>query len=181
MKILAFGASSSRRSINHQLARHAADIVREELVTDAQSEEFNLSRLVLSLYSEDLEREQGAPDAARDFLEAIGRADALIISFAEHNGSYTAAFKNLFDWASRIERKVYQGKPAVFLSTSPGARGAASVLETALSSAPFFGALVRASVSIGSFHESFDVETGRLVEADAAARLRTALATLVDS
>gem|GEM_PF-3746323 len=32
---------------------------------------------------------------AHDFLAKLESADALVISFAEHNGSYSAAYKNL--------------------------------------------------------------------------------------
>jgi NAD(P)H-dependent FMN reductase len=48
------------------------------------------------------------------------------------------------------------------LSTSPGARGGASVLAAATSSAPFFAGHVKASLAIPSFYENFDVEVGTL-------------------
>lgn len=50
----------------------------------------------------------------------------------------------------------------VLLSTSPGARGGASVLAAATSSAPFFSGHVKASLAIPSFYENFDVERGML-------------------
>ena len=50
----------------------------------------------------------------------------------------------------------------VLLATSPGARGGASVLAAATSSAPFFAGHVKASLSIPSFYENFDVERGTL-------------------
>lgn len=81
-----------------------------------------------------------------------------MISFAEYNGYYSAAYKNLFDWSSRITKKVFQDKPMVLLSTSPGARGASSVLAAATSSAPFFAGHVKASLAIPNFYENFDVE-----------------------
>ena len=48
----------------------------------------------------------------------------------------------------------------VFLATSPGPRGAATVLATAVVSAPFFGADLKASLSVPSFGENFDVSRG---------------------
>ena len=54
-----------------------------------------------------------------------------MISLAEHNGSYTAAFKNIYDWISVIESDVWCSKPILLLSTSNGARGGKTVLETA--------------------------------------------------
>ena len=35
----------------------------------------------------------GIPKEALDFKKHISNSDAIIISFAEHNGSYTSAFK----------------------------------------------------------------------------------------
>lgn len=72
------------------------------------------------MFSEDKENAIGKPEIAKDFLAKIKNCDALIISFAEHNGSYSVAYKNLFDWCSRINPQVYQGKAMVLLSTSPG-------------------------------------------------------------
>ena len=74
--------------------------------------------------SEDREAELGKPELAQQFFDKLGRGDAIMISFAEHNGSYTAAYKNLFDWTSRIDQKVFQNKPMILLATSPGPGGA---------------------------------------------------------
>jgi len=65
----------------------------------------------MPIYSEDYERLSGIPKEAYDFKEIIKEADGIIISFAEHNGAYTAAFKNVFDWISRIEKVVWYNKP----------------------------------------------------------------------
>ena len=99
-------------------------------------------------------------------------------SFAEHNGSYTAAYKNLFDWASRIDQKVFQNKPTVYLSTSPGPSGASSVLASAKGSAQFFEVDLKAAVSVPNFYDVFDAETGRINEPSALADLTAAAETL---
>ncbi|MCV5754627.1 NAD(P)H-dependent oxidoreductase, partial [Escherichia coli] len=67
------------------------------------------------MFSEDKEKEIGQAEGAVAFLRDLAEADALVVSFAEHNGSYPAAYKNLFDWATRIERNVFQNKPVVYL------------------------------------------------------------------
>lgn len=156
MKLLAFAASSSRKSINKCLARYAACLLEV-----AKVKVLDLNDYELPLFSEDRENELGQPELAKAFLAEIDNADALIISFAEHNGSYSAAYKNLFDWCSRIT-KVFQGKPMVMLSTSPGARGGATVLTTAVNSAPHFNGEVKASLSIPSFYENLDLDNGRI-------------------
>ena len=174
MKILAFAASSSRNSINKQLVTYAAG-----LVDDAEVEVLDINDYEMPLFSEDREAELGQPDAAKAFVAKIAAADALVISLAEHNGSYTAAWKNLFDWASRVEKQVYQGKPVVLLSTSPGPGGAGSVLASAVQSMPFFGGELKAHLSLPSFHDIFDTEAQQLTDAEAQAQLEAALAALV--
>ena len=174
MKVLAFGASSSKNSINRTVASWAA-----RQIPGAEVEVLDLNDFEMPLFSVDREREFGQPPQARHFLDKIALADALVISFAEHNGSFTAAYKNLYDWSSRIEKKVYQGKPAVFLSTSPGGRGGASVLATAESLAPFHGADLRASLSIPTFSEAFDPAGEQPRDDQIARQLREAVAHLL--
>ena len=175
MKLLAFAASSSSASINKQLVAYAAS-----LLPQFDLELLDIHDFELPLFSEDRERELGQPELAKQFLTKIGAADALLISFAEHNMSYTAAWKNLYDWCSRIDANVYQGKPLVLLSTSPGGRGGANVLEAALNSAPRFGADVKGSLSIPSFYENFDSERGELTNAELQAKLVATVNTLLN-
>jgi len=173
MKILAFAASSSSNSINKKLVTYAAS-----LIEDAEIEILDINDYEMPLFSEDREKELGQPDAAKRFFNKIGSADALLISFAEHNGSYTAAYKNLYDWTSRIDPKVYQGKSMVMLSTSPGPGGASSVLALAKTSAPFGGGDVKADLSLARFYDIFDTDEGRLIKAEAQAQLEAALSHL---
>ena len=127
-KILAFGASSSKDSINKKLASFVANkIAPEEAIL------VDLNDYEMPIYSDDRKKEIGIPDLAYDFKKLIKYSDGIVISFAEHNGSYTAAFKNIYDWISVIEKLVWNNKPLLLLSTSPGARGGKSVLEAALS------------------------------------------------
>ncbi|MYM59792.1 NADPH-dependent FMN reductase [Vibrio sp. OCN044] len=170
MKIVAFGASTSSTSINKTLAGYAAS-----LVSGAEVKVLNLNDYDVPLFSEDKEKEIGQASGAKEFLSDIAQADALVISFAEHNGSYAAAYKNLFDWATRIERNVFADKPALYLATSPGPGGAASVLAAATASAPYFGAKVKASLSIPSFYDNFDMELGKLTNLSLSSQLESAI------
>ena len=90
-KIVAFGASSSVKSINKKLATYAAS-----LIPNSVSIIINLNDFEMPIYSIDYERENGIPKKAFRFKEILKDADGIIISFAEHNGVYTAAFKNIF-------------------------------------------------------------------------------------
>ncbi len=87
-KIVAFGASSSKKSINKQFASYAAS-----LISDADSIIIDLNDFEMPIYSIDYENENGIPEKAFKFKEIIKSADGIIISFAEHNSVYTAAFR----------------------------------------------------------------------------------------
>lgn len=176
MRVLAFAASSSRQSINQRLVIHAANVFQSEFAPTAEIELIDLNDYDLPLYSIDREIEGGIPERAQQFYDAIGAADVVLISYAEHNGFYTAAFKNIFDWASRINMKVYQSKPMVILSASPGKNGGANVMRAALDSAPHFGADVRGHLSVGPFSAKF--EDYVLTDATLAKDLRSALSRL---
>jgi len=173
MKLLAFAASSSSKSINKKLATYAAS-----LVTNATVEIVDINDYEMPLFSQDKEEILGQPDAAKAFYAKLGQADAIIISFAEHNGSYTAAYKNLFDWTSRIDQKLFQNKPMVLLATSPGPGGANTVLSVATGSATYFAGDVKASLSIPSFFDNFDSEKQEITNQVLLDELKSALAQL---
>lgn len=173
MRLLVFAASNSSKSINRQLAQYAAS-----LVNDAQIDDLDIHDFEMPIYRSDREEASGIPQKAHEFLARIGAADAIIVSFAEHNGNYTAAFKNLFDWCSRVGRDVWQSKPMVLLSTSPGGRGGKGVMEIASAAAPRFGGEVVGTLSVPSFGEVFDTGAGKLLDADLDAQLRVLVAKL---
>lgn len=155
MNILAFGGSTSTISINKQLATYCAQLFTQDTVKVLDLNDFKLP-----IYSYDEEAANGHPEAAKQFLQHIGSADLLVISLAEHNGSYSAAFKNLFDWASRVESKTFQDKPMILMATSPGARGGMSVLEAAKTRFPFHATQILATFSLPEFYKNFDAEQG---------------------
>lgn len=153
-KIIAFGASSSKNSINKQLATYAAN-----LFENATVEVLDLNDYEMPIFSVDKEK-NGIPEEAQNFYNKIGEADLIVLSLAEHNGNFSAAFKNILDWASRINAKTFQEKEMLLLATSPGARGGSSVLEIASKRFPFQGANIKGSFSLPSFYENFDIVNG---------------------
>ena len=173
MKVLAFAASNSSKSINKDLIHYAST-----LLPSSDVDIIDINDYEMPIYSSDLEEAHGIPEAASRFLGKIAQADALLISYAEHNGNYTVAYKNLFDWASRKNREVYQGKPIIMLSTSPGAGGAKSVLSLAVGSAHYFAGKVMASLSVPEFYKNFDRDKGVLTNLELVARLEEALSPL---
>ena len=157
--IVAFGASSSRASINKQLATYAAHQVKDAEVTILDLNDFEMP-----IYSIDREKENGFPDLAHQFKKHLMDSDGIIISFAEHNGAYSTAFKNIFDWISRIEKDVWGNKPMFLMATSPGARGGATVLDIAMNKFKFMNTNTLASFSLPAFYQNFSEESGILDE-----------------
>ncbi len=180
MKVIAFGASSSSKSINKQLATYAANLATA-VKASVEVEILDLNDFELPLFSEDKEKELGQPEAAKAFFKKLGDSDAIIISFAEHNGSYTAAYKNIFDWTSRINQKVFQNKPMLLLATSPGPGGASSVLTAASGSAFYFAGEVIASISVPNFSDNFDIDNAKLTNEDLQQQLLNAVNDLIFS
>ncbi len=156
-QIVAFGASSSKKSINKDLASYAASVIE-----DANVLLLDLNDFEMPIYSIDYENDYGIPEKAFKFKEKLKTADGIIISFAEHNSVYTAAFKNIFDWISRIEKVVWFNKPMFLLSTSDGDRGAKTVLQIAYNRMSFGNPHKIPTFSLPNFKKNFDKNNGIL-------------------
>ena len=159
MKIIAFGASYSKHSINKEFAGFVAEQFKQDEV-----EILDLNDFKVPLFTVDVEAEIGIPQEVNSFINKVAEADFLIISMAEHNGSYTAAFKSLFDWASRSKSRIFEGKKLLLLSASIGPRGASSVLEAARIRFPRHGAEIIATFSLPNFQDNYAAEKGILNE-----------------
>lgn len=157
-KILAFSGSNSSTSINQQLVKIASTYA-----VNAEVEVIDLRDYEALIFGLDLEKE-GVPSAMVELKEKMHSVDGFIVSSPEHNGSMPAFLKNSLDWVSRQGGKIFNDKPVVFLSTSPGPRGGASVLKHLVEIMPYRGAKVVGSHGVGSFESK--LEGGELYGAD---------------
>jgi len=173
-RILALGASTSSTSINKQLAHYTA-----HQIEDADLTLIDLNDFTAPLFSTDLETSDGIPEAAQRFKECVESMDGIIVSLAEHNGNYAAAFKNLMDWVSRMEGKIWSDKKMFLMATSPGGRGGKSVHEIASAAFPRFGAEITASFMLPSFYDNFSKEG--IADSDLAKSLKEELKQFVAS
>ena len=154
-KIVVFGASSSSKSINKKLSIYAAGQFKDhEIIV------LDLNDYEMPIYSEDKEIKIGIPNEAHNFYSTLKDSDGIIISFAEHNGSYSVAFKNIFDWISRIEKVVWYNKPMWLLATSTGGGGAQHVLATAQSRMSRGNPHNIPTFSLPEFNKNFDPDEG---------------------
>lgn len=156
-KVITIAGSNSQNSINKMLIEYTAT-----LLEDVEILNIDLNDYVLPIYGFDYEAENGIPTAVKRLDEIIGSADAFIISLAEHNGSYAAVFKNIIDWLSRIDIKIWKEKPMLLMATSPGGRGGATIMQSACSYFPFLGAKIIETYSLPSFYDNF--KEGEVIE-----------------
>lgn len=167
-KIIAFAGTNSKTSINKQLVTYSASLLNEVDVTILDLNDFELP-----LYGVDFEKEHGIPQNAHNFLDLIKSSDGLMLSLAEHNGAYSTAFKNLFDWMSRIEGKTFFDKPMLLLATSPGGRGGESVLNIAKDRFPRHNANIVEIYSLPFFGNNFS--NGKIVDDELNLQLKNAV------
>ena len=162
--IIIIGGSNSKNSINKILAIYTAEFLKDVVLTLVDLNEFKLP-----LFGIDLENEEGIHSEAKRLNGIFDWADGFVISLAEHNGAYSAAFKNAFDWLSRVNGKVWRDKPMLLLATSPGARGGQTVLDIAAGRFPYMGAKITGTLSFPSFFDNF--KDGDVVDADLKSKL----------
>ncbi|SHN05377.1 NAD(P)H-dependent FMN reductase [Chryseobacterium carnipullorum] len=152
MKVLAIAGSNSDASMNRQLVAYASS-----LFENAEVEVIDLNPFEMPIYKHERELTGGVPQEAKDFASKIDGADLLLVSLPEHNGTYSTAFKNVFDWVSRIkDRTVFNQVPMLLMSTSPGGRGGAGVLEAASKRFPSHGGNIVETFSLPFFNDNFD-------------------------
>jgi len=119
MTILAFAGSLRKESYNRALVRAARDLVPDG--TDYRT--FDLGDI--PLFNADVESE-GIPGPVQAFREAIGEADALLISTPEYQIGISGVLKNALDWASRPPGEAtITGKPVAIMGATPGLWGTA--------------------------------------------------------
>jgi len=164
-KILAFAGSTSSTSINKELASFAAENLENTAFDIIDLRDFNIP-----IYSQDEEKENGLPEDAKRFSALFNQYDGFILSLAEHNGSYAAAFKNIFDWSTRVEKNFFRDKPLLLMATSPGGRGGATVLNTAATSFPHMGAKSITTFSLPGFYDNF--KEGKIITDEFASILK---------
>lgn len=159
--IIAFAGSTSKNSINKTLVQYAGTLIQDATM---QVEVLDLNDFEMPLFSVDVEKASGYPEKAQLLLGKITNADGLVISLAEHNGAYTAAFKNALDWMSRIKSQIFDNKPMLLMATSDGARGGGFVLDMAKSRFPIHKARIIEHFSLPGYNKNF--KDGKIVDSD---------------
>jgi chromate reductase len=158
--IIIIGASTSSTSINKSLANYTASLLKNVELT-----KIDIHALTeLPVFSEDHEKNEPTPEAVIELNKLFKETDGFIISHAEHNGSFSAGYKNAIDWVSRQGGKIFNNKPVMIMATSNGARGGSSVLNHAETIYPHRGAIISGVFSLPSYSENF--KEGKIINKD---------------
>src|ERR687886_1026028 len=120
VRVLIFGASLRRGSLNDRLAALAASVAEQKggVVDRGQMADFDCPS-----YDQDVEKEEGIPVGAQRLRERLVTADAFIIASPEYNASMPGVLKNVIDWASRFRPQPFNGKQGLLMSASPSMSG----------------------------------------------------------
>lgn len=174
MKILAIAGSNSDTSINRQLVTYATT-----LFENAEVEIVDMNDFEMPIYKHQSEVENGVPQQAIDLASKIDGADVLLVSLSEHNGTYSTAFKNVFDWTSRIkQRAVWNEKPMLLMATAPGGRGGLGVLEAAEKRFPLHGGNIVDTFTLPFFNDNFDRENQKISNTEKDSELKEKIAKI---
>lgn len=149
-KIIAFAGSNSSKSINRKLVSFALTQFPNDEITFLDLNDFEMP-----IFSVDREEKNGFPKETGIFRQYFKEADGIICSMAEHNRSYTVAFKNLLDWCSRVDLNIFANKPMLLMSTSTGGFAAGNVMAMAKSFFPRAGANIIDTFSLPTFDQNF--------------------------
>lgn len=160
-KTLLISTSLSSKSINYELLKMIDKLLPEE----EERELVTIRDYELPVYNSDIEKEPGIAENAEKFMQLIEGSDRLIFGVAEHNGSVTAAFKNMLDWLSRIKEsyRFLAGKEILLVGTSPSPYGALNAINHAKFLMECLGGNVKGQIPFPSFYTTFSAQENSFV------------------
>lgn len=185
-RIVVMAGSRRREALSRRVAQACAQAVRE---AGAEVELVDLGDYPAPLYDGDLEAAAGLPEGVVRLQRVLHASDGLLVVNPEYNGSLTPLLKNTLDWCSRPnpadpERsggKVYAGRAAAVVGSSPGALGGMRVLFHVRDVLGYLGMqVIPQQLAVGKAGEAVGAE-GRLLDAAQQGMLEGLAAALVDT
>jgi NAD(P)H-dependent FMN reductase len=177
VRVLVFGASLRRASLNARLASLAATVVEEQggVPDRATMEEFECPS-----YDNDVERAEGLPANAMRMRERLEAADAYIIASPEYNASMPGCLKNAIDWVSRVRPQPFNGRQGMLVSASPSMAGGNRGLWSLRVPLEHLGSRVYPDMfSLAQAHEAFD-PSGRIANPTLQERFNSTIGCFLD-
>ena len=140
-----------------------------------QTEILDLKNFPMPPYDGDIENAQGMPAHTLALVEKINKADAVVISVPEYNGSMSGTFKNIVDWTSRVKDVPWKNRPVLLIGASPGGLGATRGLWRSRIPFDVLGAYLYPDMfGLAAAHNAF-TENGQLADLKQTERLKTLL------
>ena len=84
---------------------------------------FSLGEINFPLYSDDIEKTHGLPEAVEKLGKEIRYSSAVLISTPEYNKGISGSLKNCLDWLSRVKPNPLNNKNIAILSATDGRSG----------------------------------------------------------
>ena len=185
-RIVVMAGSRRREGLSRRVAQVCARAVR---AAGAEVELIDLDDYPAPLYDGDLEAASGLPEAIVRLQRVLHASDGVLVVNPEYNGSLTPLLKNTLDWCSRpnpadLERsggKVYAGRAAAVVGSSPGALGGMRVLFHVRDVLGYLGMqVIPQQLAVGKAGEAVGAD-GRLDDAAQQGMLEGLAAALVDT
>jgi len=177
VRVLIFGASLRRGSLNDRLATLAASVAAEKggVVDRASMADFECPS-----YDQDAEAAGETPAPAHRLRERLVTADAFVIASPEYNASMPGVLKNVIDWVSRFRPQPFNGRQGLLLSASPSMAGGNRGLWALRVPLEHLGARVYPDMfSLAQAHEAFD-DGGRIADATLQQRFEATVECFLD-
>lgn len=159
MKTIVIAAVNSENSINLELSQKISFLGEYDLI--------NLNDLKenIPILSNDL-IEQGIPEGISQLNEQIILAKNIIIVTPEHNGYFSAFFKNILDWLTVVNKKIFGDKNLILVIATPSAKGGLSLRQIASKSFIYMGAISFESFGFCEYspEKDFNQEINQVIE-----------------
>jgi NAD(P)H-dependent FMN reductase len=177
VKVLVFGASLNKTSLNDRLAALAAQVLAR---SDCIVEQAHMADFDCPSYDMGLEKQGRFPSGAQRLKERLLEADAFVISSPEYNASMPGVLKNVIDWTSRLRPQPFIRKQGLLMSASPSMGGGNRGLWALRVPLEHLGARVYPDMfSLAQAHEAFDPQ-GSLANAELQARFESTLKCFIE-
>lgn len=163
--LIAFSGSLRKDSFNTRVLRALPALAPD----DVHIAFFDTTEL--PMYNGDLDGETVPPIVAA-LRAAVAEADGVIFATPEYNHSYSAATKNIVDWASRpMMAGAILGKKSMVISTTPGPGGGVHAISATSELLTLLGGTVVGTASAAKIHEKFSPNSDVIVDDEFARQL----------
>ena len=173
-RIAAISGSLRKASTNTALLRLAS-----ELAPAGRTEFVFVDYLDVPIYNGDVEA-VGIPESVKRVAEIIKNADAVYIASPEYNYTIAAPLKNIIDWLSRVEGKIFNEKPVAILSCAASNGGGVRAQYDLRRAFTYLNSLVlqQPEVAVGANYLKFNAE-GKLTDDGSIAAVKNQVTAFV--